>query len=763
VPTFPVSSTPNKASFSVNSPGAITFKLANGSTVAPSFRITGNASNTPLEVPNIPASILPAPVATLWSPTPRLTGAHPRMLIPERSIASLRADYALTTSPWSIYKLALTESLADLAANPVLSVPPENTPRPNNYGIAEDPTRAIEDNIATLLLQFLLTGLTSDLTILKNNIRAVIAWGVPVKDLPLSVAIRNMSFVYDIAYSSFTAAELTSIANFIIAGVRQMRSLAFADGNSWRQTQFYANHNWFDYSCFTPAAIALWGAAEISTEELIEWINDAVIDMQIVADSMPTDGLNVEGPLYKAYGEQCFWYQAILEATVLNRNYLYTKGYATKLKDVINTFVPMGTNRYVPFAFADSKQFATDILGGSEWYRHAATRFNEPNNQLTAQILENGINLGGAAWRKELYPFESFLFGSTALAPSLLSSQAKDFDFPDTGVSLRRSATMGAYTETVLVTQCAPYNGFTGQSIWGATHSSGHLLPNKGEVNYWASGVPVLHPTEYGTQKLTRYSNLITFQGQGADAAKPHVGQIGEGGGFFSLGPFWRVPGQQPLPVSVIHPADTGTYATWLMELGSMYTLTTSGANITPVYQRRVVWLNSGTCNGVVVIVDRVRTAVPFQSKFRLLPCPMQELNRTAVLLGSQTAKMADSLISDANGFTWKTYANATANGSPSRMGRFNFYPVVGQTTVQSFVNDLNVNSFLSSARRNEAQWSATGVDLIYPVAIGEAPVVSGVGSVLATQAGNLSGVSVSASIAGVVVTAPTGTFNFTW
>jgi hypothetical protein len=747
---IPVTKTSTGITFNIpaNQSGTISLRLNDGQLVVPSYRITGNGSDTVLTVAAIPTSIIPAPANTLWTVTSRLTGAHPRMLLPERPLTSLRMDFALTTAPWALYKVALAESLADTVSNPN---PPPTIP-PVGYGTSEDPTRALEDNIATLLLQFLLTDSSGDLTVLKTFVNAIISYGVPVKDLPLSIVIRNMSFVLDLAYFSFNVTERANIVQFIIACVRQMRSTAFQDGNSWRQTQFYANHNWFDYTCYTPAAIALWGEPGVDIAEITQWINDAVIDMDIVASSMPLDGLNVEGPLYKAYGEQCYYYQAILESTVLNRNVLLQKNYAIRSPEMIYSMVPF-RNSYAPLCFSDAKQFANDILGGSEWFRYINTSLSV----AVAQILENNLDVAGATSRKELYPFESFMFAKTNQTPANIATINKDWDYSDTGVYVRRNIPMGTRNETIFAMTCAPYNGFSGHSIWGATHASGHLLPNKGDFTWWASGVSVFHPTEYGTVKLSRNSNVTTFQGQGGNASKPHLGQIGEGGGFFSLGPFFRQPANQPAPPTVIHPADTLEVATWLCQIGSVYSLDNS-PNLN--YLRRFVFLRSGTCNGVLIIADRIRTAVPYQSKFRLLPCPMHEINRASVLLSSQTAKMIDSAIPDVNGFTWKAYANSAPNGTPLRMGRVNYY---GQPATQTVVNDYNVNSYQNSARRNELQWSITGTDVVYAVAIGETPVVTGVGAVSPVNAGTLAGVSVVANTTNVIVTAPTGTFTFGW
>jgi hypothetical protein len=356
---------------------------------------------------------IPAP-DQIYQPKPALSGPHPRYFFGGDKAAVAALKEKLNDPKLAKYRDDLFAQARKYAADNLLKPPTIDV---------EDPMRDYADRLPWIALAYLMTDNEADkkayLDGVVKYLNNVPAWGVPPRDLPLSQMIFGVGAAYDWLNDVLPADSKAKARDFLVAMAREMRRPRAASEQigpwQWRsQTQWLANHKWYNYAALAMAASVLWGedtapavaglgdpaniAAYNPTGPLQKgepkvWMDEAMEIFYVVEKSFGHDGAPIEGYNYNDYGLRPFFDFAILadqlttcKIPLLTNDWMKNHG-AHRLASLL-------PNHGGFYAYADS---TTRQWGGSIFYRGIATRFNDGVPQLLADIMEGSAGMQGAA------------------------------------------------------------------------------------------------------------------------------------------------------------------------------------------------------------------------------------------------------------------------------------------------------------------------------------------------------------------------------
>lgn len=189
--------------------------------------------------------------------------------------------------------------------------------------------------------------------------------------------------------------------------------------------------------------------------------------------------------------------------------------------------------------------------------------------------------------------------------PSVPSAKWSDLltyrDNDDLGLYTARSS-WTAPNATWMGFKCGPVSGREVLNTFGLL-VSGHSAPDEGAIQFYYGPHAVLAAPGYAHPvRLTRDYSITVVEGKAKWNQGQLVGQIGEGGQWFSNN--WKTIRANPTTLFVDHKPN---YHTYLAELGGIYQATDGSnavgraANTVSSYRRSVTYLT----NGAIVVVDK--------------------------------------------------------------------------------------------------------------------------------------------------------------
>ena len=345
------------------------------------------------------------PPDQIYQPKPALTGPHPRYFF--------GGDKALVTSlKEKLEDPKLAKYRDDLFAQ-ARKYAAEDLVKPPNIDV-EDPMRDYADRLPWIALAYLMSDDEADKKIFLEGVvkylNNVPAWGVPPRDLPLSQMIFGVGAAYDWLNDVLPEESKTKARDYLVAMAREMRRPRSASENigpwQWRsQTQWLANHKWYNYAALGMAAAVLWGedvapavpglgdpanlAAYNPTGPLQKgepkvWMDEAMEIFYVVEKTLGHDGAPIEGYLYNDYGLRPFFDFAVIadqlttcKIPMLTNDWMKNHG--------VHRLASLIPNRGGFYPYADS---TTRQWSGSVFYRAIASRFGDGVSQLLADIME---------------------------------------------------------------------------------------------------------------------------------------------------------------------------------------------------------------------------------------------------------------------------------------------------------------------------------------------------------------------------------------
>lgn len=354
---------------------------------------------------------IPAP-AELYQTRPALSGPHPRYMF-NGGITPAQLRAKLQDPRLARYRADLFAQ-ADRFAG-------EMPPKPPSIDV-EDPMRDYADRLPWMALAYLVSDdATAQRRYLDGIVRyldTVPAWGVPPRDLPLSQMIYGVGAAYDWLHDIMPAATKTKARDFLVAMARELRRPRLPNENigpwQWRsQTQWLANHKWYNYSALAMAAAVLWGEdqaaslphlgdpafpAAYNPTGLLQqgepkvWLDEAMEVFFVVEKCFGADGAPIEGYNYNDYGLRAYFDFALIAESLttcrvplLNNDWMRNHG-AHRLHSLLPDNAGF-------FTYADS---TTRQWSGAVFYRLLAARFRDGVAQLVADLMEtNAHRLSG--------------------------------------------------------------------------------------------------------------------------------------------------------------------------------------------------------------------------------------------------------------------------------------------------------------------------------------------------------------------------------
>ncbi len=541
---------------------------------------------------------LPTP-SQIYQPKPALSGPHPRYLFPGTPLSQVKQQ--AKDARYAAYWNSVVEQATKFAQTP----PPETV----NLE-AEDPLRGYGDQLAWMALAYLCEDNPSRQQLyLQGTVRwlnAMTTWGLPQKDLALSSFIFGVATAYDWLYNDLPKSTRQNTRRYLIEMTRFMRSPANKSAAQWRETQFTANHNWWNYAALTISAAVLWGDQEspLVAGEQKTWLDEAMQNFWVVRTTLPADGSSVEGFLYQSYGDRPYLEFATLAEQLTRPASSFLDIAALKNRSTrLYALLPNNTGF---LTYGDSRP---KVFSGAYIFRYYAARFRDGKAQLLAQIMEDAIkryNLPETA-----HDWHSLFWFDPKVPTAKLDQQPLSHRWPDLGLYAQRNSWTKP-NANLFGFKCGPLMGKTVTETWGVRLSNGHIQPDQGNFSFYWGSEAVIPGAGYARQKLTSNHNLVVFEGRAEQAGKL-VGQVGGGGAWFGskLNRLQRQP-------AVLKVDQNPGYTSYLCDLSGVYWLQDERVpekQFYPNYHRRITYLPTGA----VVLVDRIKTPVPRTFQFRLL------------------------------------------------------------------------------------------------------------------------------------------------
>ena len=521
-------------------------------------------------------------IEDLFSFNANINGAHPRILVPGVGLPELKARVlnGSYSNYWSKIVTKATE-----AAN---TVPP--TLFVNN---SEDPWRENGRIFNWMALAYMLDDNVAHKDVYMNGIvKWIDAWygyERSEKDLVTSHMLMGVACVYDWLYNDLDAVTKMKARYLLIDRSRWLRSPNNAEATMWRESEYTANHNWYNHTAIAMAAVALYGESDapLQANEQTIWFTAAVRNFWETQRRLTTDGVPVEGYLYTDYGMPAYIDFGLMVEQM---------GTPTALLNLLDcdALVNMGEvrqkliipNNYGFISWSDGYQ---SQFGGGWLYRLLAARNNNGITQSLATTMET---------KSSDYNWRGLFFYDPTVAENSTSALSLYMDGKDMNLYAARSG--WGSSDNLFAYKCGLAGGKTGTAINNA-EATGHCLPDANNVWFWWGDKPVLPGANYLKVKKTAYLNTTLFIDNGTP-----IEQAGAGGPWFSSTAYANRLGN----AYTIEAEHTANYHTYLGESGGLYN--TGGPS---GYRRRVVYFPSGA----IVVADKLSASKTVDFEFRLL------------------------------------------------------------------------------------------------------------------------------------------------
>jgi hypothetical protein len=567
------------------------------------------------------------PANQIYQPKPALSGPHPRYMFAGTSLKQIkqRAKDTRYTHYWS--------NVIEQATKFAQTSPPDSV----NLD-AEDPLRGYGNQLAWMALAYLgEDNPASRQVYLQGTVRwldAMTTWGLPRQDLALSNFIFGVATAYDWLYDDLPKQTKQKARQYLIEMTRFMRSPENKGAAQWREAQFTANHNWWNYAALAMSAAVLWGdqGSPLATGEQQVWLDEAMQNFWVVRTTLPPDGSSIEGYLYQSYGDRPYLEFATLAEQLTKTSSSFLDIDALKNRSTRLYALLPNQSGFLTYADSYPKSFS-----GSFIFRYLAARFRDSKAQLLAQIMEDS----GQRYKiKEVtFDWHGLFWFDPSVPPAKLEQQPLRYHWPDLGLYVARNSWTQPHASQ-LGFKCGPVLGKTVTETWGIHLPNGHIHPDQGNFSFYWGSDPIIPGSGYARKKLTSNHNLVVFDGRAEQAGK-QVGQVGGGGPWFGS----RLNRLQQ-PAAVLKTDQTANYTSYLCDLSGLYWLRDERVpkkQFYPGYHRRITYLPTGA----VVVVDRIQTPVPRTFYFRLLTsaqklAPAKNGFQMAVGQSQIPAKMVD-------------------------------------------------------------------------------------------------------------------------
>ncbi len=535
----------------------------------------------------------------IYQPKPALSGPHPRYLFPGTPLSQVKQN--AKDARYAAYWSSVVEKATKFA----------QTPPPDSVNLdAEDPLRDYGNQLAWISLAYLCEDNPARKQLyLQGTVRwlnAMTTWGLPRQDLALSTFIFGVATAYDWLYDDLPKQTKQSARQYLIEMTRFMRSPENKGAAQWREAQFTANHNWWNYAALAMSAAVLWGDqnSPLAAGEPKTWLDEAMQNFWVVRTTLPADGSSVEGFLYQSYGDRPYLEFATLAEQLTRTSSSFLD--IAALKNRSTRLYALLPNQSGFLTYADSYPRS---FNGSFIFRYLAARFRDPKAQLLAQIMEDA----GQRYKiKEItFDWHGLFWFDPSVPQAKLEQQPLSYSWPDLGLSAIRSSWTKP-NASLFGFKCGPVMGKTVTETWGIRLPNGHIQPDQGNFNFYWGSDAVIPGAGYARKKLPSNHNLVVFEGR-ADQAGKMVGQVGGGGPWFGS----RLNRLQR-QAAVLKVDKNPSYTSYLCELSGLYWLQDERVpkkQFYPNYHRRITYLPTGA----VVVVDRIQTPVPRTFYFRLL------------------------------------------------------------------------------------------------------------------------------------------------
>jgi hypothetical protein len=451
----------------------------------------------------VPVALLLTAVAEAApAPIEALTGVHPRLLLTQDEIESLRPRL-LTTHRflWERYQ----QDLPRMVAVSKRLAPLEDA-------------RYDGDLVPELAFAWLMTGDAELLQVARAQLARLTsgeAWDAN-EDLAYLVPghyLLGVALGYDWLYSALTPAERKTVADRL-GREAEAQYQRIASGRIWWRNQYYQNHSHSNTCALAFAAAALQG----EDPRAPRWMQAARDFFAKTFEVMPADGGSLEGYAYAGYGAEYLLKYALLSRDLLGRDESdnpWMRRFSTYL---LHGLLPLRTSSEWAMTFGDAPRrgwtsTAQHLYTLAALYRDGAAQWMA---NTTVGLADHG--LGSHGWMMLL-----------GYDPTVAAADPAGFPtfqhFPEIDQVMMRSSWTDDQA-TLVGFKCGPFMGKTRSRQAIYDYGTGHEHPDAGSFQVFSHGQFLAIDPLYTGYKLSADHNTMLFKGHG---------QLGEQAGFGSV------------------------------------------------------------------------------------------------------------------------------------------------------------------------------------------------------------------------------------
>jgi hypothetical protein len=348
-------------------------------------------------------------------------------------------------------------------------------------------------------------------------------------DLDAGWLLFGLSVGYNWLQDVLSQEEKTVVQTKLVHHAQKMYDYARATEGGWWSSSFWQNHNWICYTGLATAGFALRSDPDESVSTCAErWVGLATANFRRIAEVLPLDGSDHEGPVYWRYGVPWLYtfYALLAEQTGedLQQTPFLRETFFYRLYSSAPDF-----ERTLNFGDCHDLRSSHSL---ALYYRVARLYQNGYAQWLAKYLVESG-----GFWREVhessvrpgayLEAFLEFLW----YEPSVAATSPEDLPlvrhFEDIGLVLARSSWQPRRGR-VLGFKCGPGPGYTAlreaqrykDALGWDVINAGHAHPDQNSFVLWDEQAYLLVDEGYSRNKLSAHHSTLLVDG---------VGQAGEG------------------------------------------------------------------------------------------------------------------------------------------------------------------------------------------------------------------------------------------
>ncbi len=418
-----------------------------------------------------------------------LGSPHPRLILTAEVQKSLKSDLKSDRQwLWQRYLQDIPARLESAHKAPVAEV-----------------DRGIAGNAQELAFAWTVTGSKEHFEAARGHLLALAngdPWP-PENDLVHGHLLQSIALAYDWLYPRLTEDERRVVADRLKQEAENEYQ-RMTTGRIWYRNQYFQNHGISNFCGLAYAAVALWG----EDERAGAWLGVCEEFMDVVMETLPTDGTSLEGISYGAYDFEFIIRYVELARTVLALDYTDSDGLRNFPAWVLHSMLPVQQPEEWAMTFGDAPRHV-NWHGPEAQLFWCASHYDDNRAQWLGRHLieleENG--LGSAGWW-------ALLFRDDDIPQADPAAFATSHHFSENDQVMLRSA-WDSPQATLVGLKAGPFMGRTlsptVQWDWGTNHQQ----PDAGSFQIYSHGAQLAIDPLYTIFKRTANHNTMLFKGQG--------------------------------------------------------------------------------------------------------------------------------------------------------------------------------------------------------------------------------------------------------